>query len=171
MSNAGRHIVIVGLMSAGKTSVGRRVAARLGRELIDGDVRLEAASGGLTAADIADASGIDHLHALEAEIALEALREPVPAVIGPAASVIEVDSVRDALAGHVVVWLSAPAEHLAAKAGKKDHRPLLDDGDPLALFQHQIAVREPLIVPLADLVIDVTSMPKDAQADAVVALL
>lgn len=166
-----RHVVILGLMSAGKTSVGRRVAERLRRELIDGDVRLERASGGLTAADIADASGVEHLHALEAEIALEALREPVPAVIGPAASVIEVDAVRDALAEHVVVWLSAPAEHLAAKAGQKDHRPLLDDGDPLALFRHQIAVREPLIVPLADLVIEVTSMPKDAQADAIVALL
>jgi shikimate kinase len=166
-----RHIVILGLMSAGKTSIGRRVAERLGRELIDGDVRLEAASGGLTAADIADASGIEHLHQLEAEIALEALAEPVPAVIGPAASVVEVDAVRDALATHLVVWLTAPAAHLAKKAVEKDHRPLLDDGDPVALFEHQIAVREPLIVPLADLVIDVTTMPKDAQADAVIALL
>src|SRR5690606_21028979 len=133
-------------------------------ELIDGDDRLEAASDGLTAADIADASGIEHLHELEAEIALAALREPVPAVIGPAASVIEVDAVRDALADHLVVWLHAPAEHLAAKAGQKAHRPLLDDGDPLALFERQIAVREPLIVPLAQLVINVTTMSKDAQA-------
>lgn len=165
-----RHIVLLGLMGAGKTSVGRRVAERLGRPLIDGDERLEAANSGRTAAQIADAEGIEKLHELEAGIAFEALAEPTPSVIGPAASVIEVDAVRDALAGHLVVWLTAPAEHLAEKAVKKDHRPLLDDGDPVELFRHQLAVREPLVLPLADLVIDVTTLSKDAQADAVVAL-
>jgi shikimate kinase len=166
-----RHIVLLGLMGAGKTSVGRRVAERLGRPLVDGDERLEAASGGLTAAQIADAEGIEKLHELEAEIALQALAETTPSVIGPAASVIELDVVRDALAGHLVVWLAAPAEHLARKAVKKDHRPLLDEGDPVELFRHQLAVREPLVVPIADLVLDVTAMSKDAQADAVVGLV
>ncbi|MET0728988.1 MAG: shikimate kinase [Acidimicrobiales bacterium] len=167
---ADRHIVLLGLMGAGKSSIGRRVAQRLGRSLIDGDVRLEERTGGRTAAQIADAEGIDALHDLEAEIALAALAESTPAVIGPAASVIEVAAVRDALADHVVVWLAAPAAHLAERAVQKSHRPLLDDGDPVALFEHQLAVREPLIVPLADLVLDVTTMSKDALADAVVDL-
>ncbi len=158
-------------MGAGKTSVGRRVARRLGRPLVDGDERLEAGSGGRTAAQIATAEGIEKLHDLEAEIALEALAGSTPAVIGPAASVIEVDAVRDALAGHLVVWLTASAEHLAEKAVQKDHRPLIHDGDPVELVRHQLAVREPLVLPLADLVLDVTTMSKDAQADAVVALL
>ncbi len=168
---ADRHIVLLGLMGAGKTSVGRRVAERLGRPLIDGDERLEAASGGLTASQIADAEGIEKLHELEAEIALEALAETTPSVIAPAASVIELDVVRDAAAGHLVVRLTGPAEHLAEQAVKKDHRPLLDAGDPVELFQHQLAVREPLVAPLADLVLDVTTMSTDAQADAVVALV
>lgn len=157
-------------MGAGKTSVGRRVAEHLGRPLIDGDAVLEERAGGLTAAQIADAQGIDALHDLEAEIAMEALASSTPAVIGPAASVIEVDAVRDALAGHVVVWLTASAEHLARKAVKKDHRPLLDDGDPVDLFARQLATREPLVVPIADLVIDVETMSKDEQAAAVIAL-
>jgi len=167
---ADRHVVLLGLMSAGKTSVGRRVAERLGRPLIDGDALLEARTG-CTAAEIADAEGIEHLHGLEAEIVLEALTSAESAVIAPAASVIEVDAVRAALADHVVVWLAAPAAYLAQKAGEKDHRPLLNDGDPLALFERQLAVRAPLAVAMAALVIDVATMPKDAQVDAIAALL
>jgi len=166
-----RHVVLLGLMGAGKSSVGRRVAERTGRPLIDGDDELEARTGGRTAADIAEEAGVDHLHELEAEIALAALASSVPAVIGPAASTIEVDAVRDALAGHLVVWLTGPIEHLAGRATGKAHRPFVDDGDPIALFTHQMAVREPLILPLADLVLDVSTMSKDAQSDAVVALL
>ncbi|MEO6318624.1 MAG: shikimate kinase [Acidimicrobiales bacterium] len=167
---ANRHVILLGLMSSGKTSVGRRVAKRLGRPLIDGDELLRARTG-RTAAEIAGAEGIERLHALEAEIVLDALTATEPAVIGPAASVIEVDAVRRALAGHLVIWLAAPASYLAARAAEKDHRPLLDGGDPLALFEGQLAVREPLAVALAELVVDVTAMSKDAQADAIVALL
>ena len=166
-----RHVVLLGLMGAGKSSVGRRVAARLDRPLLDGDEVLEARTGGQTAAEVAGSAGAEHLHALEADVALEMLASPIPAVIGPAASVIEVDAVRDAMAGHFVVWLTGPVERLAADASDKSHRPFLDDGDPLDLFTRQMAIREPLVLPIADLVIDVYSMPRDAQADAVVEAL
>jgi shikimate kinase len=165
-----RHVVLLGLMAGGKTSVGRRVAARLNRPLLDGDDILEERLG-QTAAEIADAEGIDRLHELEAEIALEALASTTPAVIGPAASVVELDAVRDAMAGHVVVWLAGSAAYHAERAVKKDHRPLLDDGDPLVLFEHQLATRGPLIRAVADLVIDVEATSKEDQADAVVALV
>ena len=165
----GRHVVLLGLMGGGKTSVGRRVAARLGRPLLDGDALLEARTG-RTAAEIADSEGLDRLHRLEAEIAMEALASTEPAVVSPAASVVEVDAVRAALAGHAVVWLAASAAHHARAAVGKDHRPLLD-GDPLALFEHQLAVRGPLRPSVAELVIDVETATKDEQADAVVALL
>ena len=168
--SAPRHVVLLGLMGGGKTSVGRRVAARLGRPLLDGDEILEARVG-LTAAQIADAEGIERLHELEADIALEALASTTPAVIAPAASVVELDAVREAMAGHVVVWLAGSAAYHAGKAVQKDHRPLLDDGDPLVLFEHQLATRGPLIRAVADLVIDVEATSKDDQADAVVALI
>jgi shikimate kinase len=114
-----RHIVLLGLMSSGKTSVGRRVAERTGRPLIDGDEVLSASHDGRTAAEFAESDGLDELHRLEAEIALAALRGEEPAVIGPAASVVEQPAVRAALAGHVVVWLSAPAAHLAERAARR----------------------------------------------------
>ena len=169
--SAERHVVLLGLMGAGKTSVGRRVAERLGRPLLDGDAVLEERTGGRTAADIVDTESAERLHALEAEIALECLGTTTPAVIGPAASVIEVEAVRDAMAGHIVVWLTGPVVRLAADASTKPHRPFLDDGDPVELFTRQMAVREPLVLPIADLVIDVYSMSKDDQAAAVVSLL
>lgn len=165
------HVVLLGLMGAGKTSIGKRVAKRLERPLIDGDVWLEARNGGRTAADIARVDGIDHLHDLEARIALEALDSPDPSVVGPAASVIEVDDVLAALAPHLVVWLTAPAAYLAERAVQKDHRPLLDAGDPVDLFHRQLATREPRVLPIARLVIDVSKVAKDDAADAVVELV
>jgi shikimate kinase len=163
-----RHVILLGLMGAGKSTVGRLVAARLQRPVLDGDELLEERTGGQTAADVADSAGAEHLHALEAEVALEMLATTIPAVVGPAASVIEVGAVRDAMAGHFVVWLTGPVERLAADASGKSHRPFLDEGDPLDLFTRQMATREPLVLPIADLVIDVYSMPRGAQADAVV---
>lgn len=166
-----KHLVLLGLMGAGKTSVGRRAAARVGRPLIDGDAILRERTGGMTAAEVADSEGIQALHDLEAGIAMEALGLVEPAIIGPAASVIEVDAVRDALSHHIVVWLAASAEYLAKRAVEKEHRPLLDEGDPVELFTTQLAEREPLAVAIADLVIDVEKLSYEEQTDAVTDLL
>jgi shikimate kinase len=67
----------------------------------------------------------------------------------------------------MVVWLTAPAEHLAARAADKDHRPLLDSGDTVELFRRQAAIRDPLVRPLASLVIDVSRMSEWEAADAI----
>lgn len=166
-----RHVVLLGLMGGGKTSVGRRVAERLGRELLDGDAILQERTGGRTAAQVAEEEGIEHLHELEALIALEALASSTPAVIAPAASAVELDVVREAMAEHVVVWLAGSAEHHAERAVEKDHRPMLDQGDPVVLFRRQLAERGPLMRQLAQLVIDVEATSKDEQADAVVDLV
>jgi shikimate kinase len=165
------HVLLLGLMGAGKTEVGRRIAERLDRPLLDGDGLLEERMGGRTAREIADAEGIDVLHAMEAELALEMVHTATPAVIGPAASVIEVDAVRDAMAGHLVVWLTGPVELLAEKAAGKDHRPLVHERDPAELMAEQLAVREPLAVALADLVLDIAALSRDEQAEAVVDLV
>lgn len=164
-----RHVVLLGLMSSGKSSVGRRVAKRLDRPLVDGDDVLEARHG-RTAAEIADGEGIERLHELEVEVAMDALADDEPAVIGPAASAIDSAEFRAALRGHRVVWLKAPATYLADRAAKKDHRPLLGDGEPLALFQRQLAEREPLVLPLADLVVNVATTKKKQQAKAIAAI-
>jgi shikimate kinase/3-dehydroquinate synthase len=164
-------VVLLGLMGAGKTSIGREVAARLGRPLIDGDERLAELTDGHTAAEIGNARGLEALHRIEADIALEALAATDPAVIGPASSVCESTAVRDALADHLVVWLRAPLDYLARTAVLKSHRPLLDREDPVDLFARQQAIREPLVLPLAALVIDVATVPVDEAAAEIVRLV
>ena len=164
------HIVLLGLMGAGKTEVGRQVAERLHLPLLDCDGELEDLTGGRTAREVADEQGIDALHELEARIALEMLATADPAVIGPAASVIEVDAVRDAMAGHLVVWLTGPVELLAEKAADGEHRPLVHEQDTATLVAEQLRVREPLALALADLVLDISASSREAQAEAVIDL-
>jgi shikimate kinase len=165
------HVVLLGLMGTGKTQIGRRLAERLGRPLLDCDELLEAQMDGRTAREIADAEGIDHLHELEARIALEMLASTDPAIIGPAASTIEVDAVRDALVGHTVVWLTGPVDLLAEKAAGKDHRPLVHERDVTELIEEQLRDRQPLALAVADLVIDISVGSRDDQTEAVLALL
>jgi shikimate kinase len=162
---------LLGLMGAGKTSIGAEVAVRLGRPLIDSDERLAERTGGRTAAEIEDDHGLEVLHRMEAEIALEALSAAQPAVIGPASSVCESATVRDSLAEHFVVWLRAPVDHLARTALTKSHRPLLDREDPVELFARQMAVREPLVLPLAALVIDVSQLTVEEATAEIVRLV
>jgi shikimate kinase len=167
-SPAGEHLVLLGLMGSGKSSIGRRVAERLGWPLLDGDECLAERTGGRTAAEIADERGLDALHDLEADIAHDALSAADPTVIGPAASVCESPTVREALADQMVVWLTAPADHLARHAATKSHRPLLERGDATELFERQLAVRQPLVLPLAGLVIDVSTVTIDEAVDQIV---
>lgn len=170
MTTNGQHVVMLGLMGAGKTSIGTRVAERLGWPMVDSDVRLEASTG-RTAAEIADENGLDALHVIEEEIALAALAEMESTVIAAAASVCESARVRDALADHVVVWLSAPIDLLASRADEKSHRPLVERSDIAAVLERQRAIREPLVRPLAELVIDVATVTIDEAADEIVELV
>jgi len=154
-------------MGTGKTSIGRLVAKQIGAPLVDGDDVLEHQYGA-TAADIAEQRGIDALHSLEAEIVLEALAASTESVIAPAASVCESSAVRQRLEGHHVVWLTAPAEFLAAKVGRKQHRPLVADGDAEELLRRQASVREPLVMALAPSVIHVDITGDKEAADTIV---
>jgi shikimate kinase len=131
---ADRHIVLVGLMGAGKSTVGRVLAARLHRPVADSDRDLELASG-LTAEEWRDQRGTRALHAREASILLEALSMRRPAVICAAASTIERARCREALraSAAIVVWLRARPDTLAARFEREIHRPRFGS-DPAAVL-------------------------------------
>jgi shikimate kinase len=136
------HVVLVGLMGSGKTTVGRRLAARLERQFVDGDEELERATG-RTAREIADADGVPALLVLEARVLLDALARPVRAVIAAAASVVDDAGCRRALRspGVTVVRLRARPDTLAARHAGGSHRRSLG-ADPVAGFTAQGRARE-----------------------------
>ncbi len=126
------HVVLVGLMGSGKTTVGELVAGLLGWAFSDSDEWIEGVAG-VTGAEVARRDGVDELHRLEARHLLEALASEVPTVIAAAASVVDDPVCREALAGAYVVWLDPPVEALAERAAVGDHRrDLADAGDTFA---------------------------------------
>ncbi len=165
-----RHVVLLGEMGAGKTTVGRLLADRLGRPFLDGDVTLEALRG-LTAAQIAETGGVAALHADEAMVLRYLLAKDRPSVIGPAASVLEDPASVVALEADdlAVVWLRGSPEVLAVRAATGSHRP--DHGPLVAYLAEREAIRGPVLARLADLVLDVDHARPDELVTSIIAFL
>ena len=156
------HIVLLGLMGSGKTTVGAALAARLGRPHHDSDADIEREQG-RTGREIAATDGVPRLHELEADHVRKALADPEAAVISAAASVVEDPACLAALQDPAVrvVWLRGDPGILAQRASTGDHRR--DAGDVATLA----ARRDPLFTALAETTIDVDAM----SADEIVAAL
>jgi 5-deoxy-5-amino-3-dehydroquinate synthase len=152
------HVVLVGMMGAGKTTVGRRLAALLGRRLVDSDELIEARTG-RTVREIFETDGEPAFRELETAALVEALATPEPLVIAAAGGVLLRPENRDALqrSGAQVVWLRADPAVLARRATRGTHRPLLD-GDPEGAMRRLLPEREPLYRQAADLVIDTDAL-------------
>ncbi len=140
-----RHIVLVGLMGSGKTTVGRLVAARLVLPLRNSDADIRAREG-KTVREIREARGTRAVHALEADHLLNALVGPGPDVLCAAASTIDDAACRAALRDPslLVVWLTATPATAAARFDDQEHRPRYGS-EPEAFLARQAAERAPLL--------------------------
>jgi len=146
------HLVLVGSMAAGKTTIGALVSAATGLPVVDSDLVL--ASEGAVAADIAREQGVEALHRRECRQLLAALAAPAPSIVAAAAGTIEAPSCRAALGDHVVAWLRASPEVVADRIGEGAHRRDLGP-DPVGALRALAARRDPLYAAVADVVVDV----------------
>ena len=149
------HIVLVGLMGSGKTTVGKKVAKLLGRRFVDADVELEARTGRSVAAWF-EAEGEAGFRRAEADLLADLLAEADPLVVGAGGGVVVTEANRRLLAGPGVttVYLHAEPPFLASRVQAKPHRPLLGD-DPLATLAPMYDARDPWYREVADLVVEV----------------
>ncbi len=141
-------------MGTGKTTVGRRLASRLGRAFVDSDDQVEARTG-RTVREIFESDGEATYRRIESEALADALCRKDPAVIAAAGGVVidPVNRHRLSAAG-TVVWLRADPALLAARVRAGEHRPLLD-GDPLTTLTRLAAERDGWYREVADEVVDV----------------
>lgn len=163
------HLVLVGLMATGKTTVGRILAQRLDRPLLDSDDQV-AERTGRTVREIWATDGEDVFRTLEAEALADALDRREPCVIAAAGGVVLSETNRDRLgrADTHVVWLRARPETLLDRLEATDdtHRPLLD-GDPAGTLKGMFESRGPLYLAVADRIVDVDGLTPDQVADEI----
>lgn len=172
----GRHVVLVGLMGSGKTTVGKKVAKLLGRPFVDADVALVERTG-RTVAEWFD-EGEPAFRQAEAALLADLLAEAEPTVIAAGGGVVVTEANRKLLAepGVTVVLLDADPAFLASRAKAKPHRPLLAD-DPLEVLTRLHGERDGWYRDLADIVVavrpahDAGQRPKWKLAEQIVTAL
>jgi shikimate kinase len=160
----GPHLVLVGMMGAGKTTVGRLVAARTGRAFLDSDALVEARTGRTVAQIFAD-DGEAAFRAVEHEVLADMLDGDEPVVVAAAGGAVLDPANRARLSGAgTVVWLRAEPAALATRVRPGDHRPLLAQ-DPAGTLARLAGEREALYREVADVVVDVGGLTPDQVAD------
>ena len=161
------HLVLIGMMGVGKSTVGRIVAAELDRALFDSDEMIEERTG-RTVREIWSTDGEAAFRTLETDTLLEALDASEQSVIAAAGGVVLSDRNREALqaADAHVVWLLADVDVLVDRVQRGTHRPLLDD-DPEDALRRLYAVRAPLYQEVADAIVSVDNRTPTEVAKAV----
>ena len=161
-----KHLILIGLMGAGKTTVGRECALRLGRSFVDTD-DLVASSARLSVEAIFATQGEPAFRALERLVVADVCASPEPLVIAcGGGTVVDPENRRSLRAAGVVVWLLAPAATLLTRVGDTSARPLLRD-DPAGALTRLSRLREMTYQAASHASVDTDGVDVDAVTDAV----
>jgi shikimate kinase len=164
-----RTVALVGMMGAGKSSVGKRLAAKLGVPFRDADAEIEAAAG-CTVSEIFERFGEAEFRDGERRVIARLLTEP-PHILATGGGAFIDPRTRDEIRAHgVSVWLRASVELLASRVKRRDTRPLLRNGNPKEVLAALLAEREPIYAG-ADILLDSEEGPHAAIVDRVIAAL
>jgi len=165
-----RTLVLVGMMGAGKSSVGKRLAHALDLPFKDADEEIERAAG-LTIPDIFALRGEAEFREGERRVIARLLDEPSHVLATGGGAFVNPETralVRTKNA--VSIWLKADPEVLARRVGRKDNRPLLRGKDPRQALTELLAAREPAYSQ-ADLIVESDDGPHHHTVDAILAAL
>jgi shikimate kinase len=164
-----RSIVLVGMMGAGKSSIGRRLAARLGIPFSDADAEIEEAAG-MSIADIFEAHGEPSFRSGEARVIARLLEQgPQVLATGGGAFVNPETRARIHEKG-ISVWLKAEIDVLSRRLRRRSDRPLLRTADPTATLASLLAARNP-IYGEANLVVMSRDVPHDVIVEEIIMAL
>jgi shikimate kinase len=138
-----RSIVLVGMMGAGKSSIGRRLAARLGIAFVDADAEIEAAAG-MSIADIFERHGESYFRTGEARVIARLLDGGPQVLATGGGAFINADTRAVIGAKGISVWLKADFDVLMRRIRRRTDRPLLKTEDPAATLRALMDVRYPV---------------------------
>ena len=164
-----KSVVLVGIMGAGKTTMGRRLAAVLGLGFVDADAEIEAAAG-MTIAEIFEKHGEPHFRDGEKRVMARILSDG-PKVIATGGGAFMHPATRGAIAAAgLSVWLKPEFDVVMRRVRKRGNRPLLNTPDPEAAMRRLLAEREPVYAQ-ADITVESRDGPHEAVlADLLLAL-
>jgi shikimate kinase len=166
----GRSVVLVGMMGVGKSSIGRRLAARLGIPFVDADTEIEKAAG-MSISDIFARHGEADFRSGEARV-IARLLDTGPQVLATGGGAVMNEGTRAAIkAKGVSIWLSADFDVLMRRIAKrKNDRPMLQTDDPAETLRQLLKEREPVYAQ-ADLAIASREVPHEAIVSEIVTTL
>jgi shikimate kinase len=154
-----RSIVLVGMMGSGKSSIGRRLATRLGIPFVDADSEIEAAAG-MTIADIFEAHGEPYFRAGEMRV-IARLLEHGPQVLATGGGAFMSTETRALIRSKgVSIWLKAEFDVLLKRIRRRTDRPLLKTDDPAATLNTLMAERYPIYAQ-ADITVHSRDVPHE----------
>ncbi len=152
-------IVMVGLMGAGKTAIGRRLAGRLELPFVDADDEIEAAAGS-TINDIFERLGEASFRDGERRVIARLLDGPAIVLATGGGAFMDAQTRERIAAKGVSVWLRTDIDTLVRRTSRREDRPLLKNGDPREILLHLMEQRYP-IYQLADIVVDSLDAPAE----------
>jgi shikimate kinase/3-dehydroquinate synthase len=159
----GRSVVLVGMMGAGKTSVGKRLAVKLGLPFVDADAEIEAGAQ-LTIPEIFERFGEAYFREGERRVIARLLNSG-PQVLATGGGAFMNAQTRETIAARgVSIWLKPDVEVIIARVRKKPNRPLLQTEDPEATLRRILAERSPIYA-LANITIESRDGPHDSVVD------
>lgn len=160
-----RSVVLIGMMGAGKSAIGRRLAPRLGMSFIDADTEIERAAGCTIEAFFA-AHGEPAFRDGERRVIARLLGgDPIVLATGGGAF-MDADTRATVERAGLSVWLKADVDTLLARVKRRSNRPLLKQGEPRAVLERLIAERYPIYAG-ADITVESTNVPVSMMVDKV----